>query len=237
MNINKGFDGFKLNIKYQTSQKRIGILGASGSGKSLTLKMIAGVENPSNGYIAYNDRVFYDNRGRQKKICMRPQDRKVGYLFQNYALFPTMTVVQNIEAGIVDNKDGKAATVNRLIEEFRLEGLQKLYPNQLSGGQQQRVALARMLAAKPQMILLDEPLSALDSFLKDELKVELQRIFDEFEGTVIWVSHERDEIREFCEETVLIDKGGVIQYGKTSEVFEKPINDIASRLVGKKGEK
>ena len=144
------------------------ILGASGCGKSMTLKCIAGIERPDEGRIVLNDRVLFDSK---KKINLPPQKRKVGYMFQDYALFPNMNVIQNIQAGMGRKPDQKK--VQEYITGFHLTGFEKHMPDQLSGGQKQRVAMARMLAAEPELLLLDEPFAALDSYLKWKMEQQM----------------------------------------------------------------
>ena len=182
LDIQKNFKGFSLDVRLKGQDGPIGILGASGSGKSLTLKSIAGIEHPDQGHIQIGDHVLYDSDSR---ICLKPQKRNVGYMFQNYALFPTMTVEQNVGAGLAGNKKKKQEQVQKMIRHFRLEGLEKRLPRELSGGQQQRVALARIMAYEPSVILLDEPFSALDVFLKDRLQQEMMELLSDYDGTVI----------------------------------------------------
>lgn len=227
--IQKRAGDFKLDIHFSSKARRIGILGASGSGKSMTLKCIAGIEPPDAGTIRISGRVFYDSATKQN---VKPQKRKVGYLFQNYALFPAMTVAQNIVAGCKGKKVEKKKRGLEMLERFHLSGLADRLPNELSGGQQQRVALARMMAYQPEVILLDEPFSALDVFLKDQLQREMQEILSDYSGTVILVSHNRDEIYRFCEELVVIDQGMTVIHGKTKDIFEMPVYYEAARLTG-----
>ena len=152
----------------------------------MTLKCIAGIEKPDRGTITLDGRVLFDS---EKHINLTPQQRRVGYPFQQYALFPNMTAAKNILRGIrTGSRTEKKETLAALLRTFRLEGLEKKLPAQLSGGQQQRVALARILASEPQAILLDEPFSALDSYLKWEL--ELGELLGAFDGPILWVSHE-----------------------------------------------
>ena len=186
VDIRKKLGDFSLAISFETDAGRIGILGPSGCGKSMTLKSIAGIERPDAGHISIDGRVLFDSR---QKINLKPQKRRVGYMFQNYALFPTMTVTQNIAAG----QGISAERVREMIERFRLQGLEKHYPSELSGGQQQRVALARIMAYRPDLILLDEPFSALDSHLRFRLQNETGRILREFGRTALLVSHDRED--------------------------------------------
>ena len=225
--IKKKLGSFELDVELHSDCKRIGILGASGCGKSMTLKCIAGIETPDQGKIIVDGQTFFD-RG----VNVKPQKRKIGYLFQNYALFPTMTVSENIAAGLKGKREQNRQVVVRMIKKFRLEGLEDRLPGELSGGQQQRVALARIMAYEPEMILLDEPFSALDAFLKDQLQQELLELLADYSGTVILVSHSRDEIYRFCEELVIMDAGTAVCYGKTKEIFKDPKWKEAARLTG-----
>lgn len=229
VDIQKQFGDFRLDIRFKSSARRIGILGASGSGKSMTLKSIAGIEQPDRGTIEADGRIFYD---RERKISLKPQERNVGYLFQNYALFPTMTVEKNIAAGLKGSRKEKEARVREMIRKFRLEGLERYLPGQLSGGQQQRTALARIMACGPGMILLDEPFSALDMYMKDQLQRELSEMLEDYPGTVILVSHNRDEVYRFSEELLVIDQGSVVAAGETKALFRNPVSQEAARLTG-----
>lgn len=227
--IEKNFSGFTLNVDFEMDGGCLGILGASGCGKSMTLKCIAGIEKPDKGRIVLNDRVLFDS---EKRINLPVQERNVGFLFQNYALFPTMTVEQNLTVALKGKKDEYMPRVREQLKRFQLEGLEKRYPSQLSGGQQQRVALARMLLQKPEIIMLDEPFSALDGFLKDTLQLELQELLKEYNKDVLLVSHSRDEIFKFCDEMVLLGDGDKILQGKTEEVFKNPRKMEVARLTG-----
>lgn len=222
----KKLGAFELDVELSSDCKRIGILGASGCGKSMTLKCIAGIETPDQGRIIVDGQTLFD-RG----VNIKPQKRRIGYLFQNYALFPTMTVGANIAAGLKGTKDEKRQIVDRMIRQFRLEGLEDRLPGELSGGQQ-RVALARIMAYEPEIILLDEPFSALDAFLKDQLQQELKQLLEGYDGTVILVSHSRDEIYRFSKELVVMDAGRTVCHGKTKEIFADPQWKEAARLTG-----
>ena len=192
--IKKKLDSFLLDMEFQSESRRIGILGASGCGKSMTLKCIAGIETPDEGHIEVEGRTLFD---RENRTDLKPQKRNVGYLFQNYALFPTMTVEKNIAAGLKGTRREKEARVREMMIKFQLQGLGKRLPGQLSGGQQQRVALARIMAYEPDVILLDEPFSALDMHLRDRLQQELMEMLADYKGSVVMVSHNRDELYLF----------------------------------------
>ncbi|MDO5390541.1 MAG: ATP-binding cassette domain-containing protein [Eubacteriales bacterium] len=229
VNIRKKFAGFCLSTEFTTDGGCLGILGASGCGKSMTLKCIAGIEKPTEGRIVLNGQVLFDS---EKKIDVPVQQRRVGYLFQNYALFPTMTVEENLSIAMHGRKEEKRGKIESYIKKFQLTGLEKRYPSQLSGGQQQRVALARMLLCEPQILMLDEPFSALDGFLKDTLQMEMLELIREFSGDVLMVTHSRDEVFKFCDHMVLLSEGNCILKGKTAEIFASPGYMEAARLTG-----
>ena len=227
--IHKRIGEFDLNVMIESSADRVGILGESGSGKSMTLRCIAGIEPVDSGHIEVNGRVLYDSAG---KINMKPQKRNVGYMFQNYALFPTMSVIKNVMAGLgrptEENRDKAADMLRR----FRMEGFEDRLPGELSGGQQQRVALARIMVTEPDLILLDEPFSALDSYLRDRMQVEMLEMLEEFAGQVVMVSHSRDELYRFSKELFVLSQGSIIRQGETRSVFREPKSAIAARLTG-----
>ena len=151
VDIKKKLKGFSLNVSFETNGDYLGILGASGSGKSMTLKCIAGIETPDEGIIVLNGKVLFDSKN---KINLKPQERNVGYLFQNYALFPNMTVEENIGIGLITSKSEKKKKVKEMINLFHLQGLEKKYPNQLSGGQQKRVDLSRCIIYKQDILII-----------------------------------------------------------------------------------
>lgn len=229
IDVHKKLGNFTLNIRFASEAKRIGILGASGCGKSMTLKSIAGIVSPDAGTIRIGEQIVFDSG---KKINVKPQNRRAGYLFQNYALFPNMTVEQNIAAGLSGSREEKRKRVREMVGKFQLDGLERRLPGELSGGQQQRTALARIMAYKPEIILLDEPFSALDIYLKDNLQREMENMLKDYEGTVILVSHDRDEVYRFCEETVILDHGNVLVSDKTKELFQNPRLKEAAKLTG-----
>lgn len=232
--IKKKFQGFLLDVNFEINgecSEYLGLLGSSGSGKSITLKCIAGLETPDEGYIELNGRVLFDS---VKNINIKPQERNIGYLFQNYALFPNMTVEKNIGVGIKLPKEEKKSRICELIKTFHLEGLEKKYPFQLSGGQQQRVALARILAYEPDVLLLDEPFSALDAYLKEQLQREVLDFLEIYSGMVIMVTHSIDEAYKFCKNISVIHEGNVILIGKTKEIFEEPKLLKVAELAGLK---
>ena len=230
INIGNEFSSFKLHSHFSISKGILGLLGASGSGKSMTLKCIAGLINPTKGYIKLNDKVLFDS---DKKINLPPQERKVGLLFQNYALFLHMTVFQNIEIGIMNiGNEQRKNLVRQYIEKFKLQGLEKHYPKQLSGGQQQRVALARTLITNPDILLLDEPFSALDVNLKTMIERDLISILKDYSGTVLYVTHDISEAYRICDEIIVYDNGTALNKKKKDELFNHPQSITEAKISG-----
>ena len=229
LDFEKKLEDFHLHVHHEGDASRIGILGASGCGKSMTLRSIAGIETPDRGLIRLGGRDLFDS---SQKINLRPQERRVGYLFQNYALFPSMTVEQNIMAGVRGSKEERQKRAQEMVRAFQLEGLEKRRPAELSGGQQQRVALARIMAYHPEALLLDEPFSAMDYFLKEKLRLEMKQVLQEFEGLSILVTHDRDEAYQLCDHLLLMHEGSFIAGGPTKEIFDHPKTVEAARLTG-----
>ena len=235
VDIHKKFKGFELNNAFTAGQETLGLLGASGCGKSLTMRSIAGIERPDSGKIVVNGTVFFDRAlGKKPKVDLTPQQRKTALLFQNYMLFPNLTVAQNVAAGIgkdVSPADRDAIVVAEL-KRFGLEGFDKRYPAQLSGGQQQRVALARMLAARPGILMLDEPFSALDAHLKSVLEQNLVSLFDAFDGTILYVSHDIDEALRFCDRIAVVEAGHIMEIGTGDDLVNNPQSQAGIKLSG-----
>lgn len=230
--IKKKLGDFTLETQFEAAEGVTGILGASGCGKSMTLRCIAGIVRPDEGHIELDGRVLFDSRER---INLRPQDRHVGLLFQNYALFPNMTVQQNLMTGLMaEKKDKKTAEemIQRMLERFELSGLEKHKPAQLSGGQQQRVALARIFLSSPKMLMLDEPFSALDGYLRWNLEQELLETLQDFEGPTLFVSHSRDEVYRVCDRVCVMDHGNSSPVIPVKQLFEAPESRAAALLSG-----
>lgn len=235
--IKKQLGNFILDVSFETGDGIFALLGASGCGKSMTLKCIAGIETPDSGRIVLNDRVLFDS---DQKINLSPQERKVGYLFQEYALFPNMTVEENILAGFDHGKALKKRSdkgtygekVIRYMEQFQLTGLKKHYPHQLSGGQKQRVAMARLLAAEPDAILLDEPFSALDSHLRWEVENLMSAHLSEAAVPTVFVSHNRDEVYRICNMVGCMNQGNLEVVDSVKGFFHNPQTKTAAILSG-----
>ena len=197
--IKKKLGTFHLDAAFETEEGVFAILGASGCGKSMTLKCIAGIETPDEGKIVLDGKILFDS---QKHINLPPQKRKFGYMFQDYALFPNMMVQQNIMAGMGKKPD--KAVVVEYINRFQLSGVENLYPSQLFGGQKQRVAMARMLAAKPDVILLDEPFSALDYQTRLAVSADIYRIIRQEGKTALLVTHDISEAISLSDRVVVL---------------------------------
>ena len=228
--IQKSLGDFCLDLAFTAGPGCLAILGASGCGKSMTLRAIAGIVTPDRGRIALNGRALFDSGAR---VDLPPRARRVGYLFQGCALFPNMTVAENIAAGLRGRERGqRAETVARLVARLRLEGLEGRCPARLSGGQRQRVALARCLACGPEAMLLDEPFSALDTCLREELLPQLRELLKEYDGASVLVTHSREEAFLLGQRLMVLDNGRVSAYGETREIFRSPGTVQAARLTG-----
>ena len=227
MAIKKRYPGFTLDVELEAGEERVALLGASGCGKSLTLRCIAGVETPDEGHIVVNGVTFFDSRSG---VNLSPQERKTALLFQNYQLFPHMTALQNVCAGMPrPARDDRAM---RFLEIFGVSTLADRHPSQLSGGQQQRVALARMLAARPGILMFDEPFSALDSYLKSALEQNLLDVFSVVNRTVLYVSHDIDEACRLCDRICVMHDGHVEEGGTAEELMARPRTLAGVRLTG-----
>ncbi|WP_100333960.1 sulfate/molybdate ABC transporter ATP-binding protein [Bacillus alkalisoli] len=231
LTISKKLNTFQLNASFQVSSGITGIIGPSGCGKSVTLQSIAGLISPDKGEIIINEKPVFQSANRLNE---KPKDRKIGYVFQNYALFPHLTVEKNIEYGLKGiNSIEKKKKVADIMEKVQLGGYENHYPSQLSGGQQQRVALARTLVTEPELLLLDEPFSALDSQVKHTLEQELLYLIkSNFSGTVLLVTHDMEEAYRLCDNIILMDNGSIIQVGKKDEVFKKPRTVESAKIIG-----
>jgi molybdate transport system ATP-binding protein len=198
------------------------LYGKSGAGKTTTLRILAGLTAPDSGYIQVGDNVWLDS---QKGINLPPQARPIGFVFQDYALFPNMTVRKNLEYALTSRKERDI--VDELLEVVDLKNLANRKPDTLSGGQRQRVALARALVRRPRILLLDEPLSALDMEMRLKLQDEILNIHRRFNITTILVSHNFSEIFKLSNRVLIIEQGKIIHSGPPAEVF------IAKKLSGK----
>ena len=231
VDIKKRLGDFSLDVKFETDGGTLGLLGPSGCGKSYTLKCIAGIEKPDSGRIILDGVTLFDS---EEKINLPPQKRRVGYLFQNYALFPNMTVKQNIMCGLKNEKDRgeKERRYREMLHTLQLDGLENHKPHQLSGGQAQRVALARIMVNQPKLLMLDEPFSALDTHLRDRLQIELRDLLKSFGKEVILVTHSRDEAYHMCDKIAVMSEGLIAARKPTKELFANPGSIAAAGITG-----
>ena len=231
VDIQKKFPSYSLKVSFDLKEKTLGILGCSGSGKSMTLRCIAGIETLTSGTIVLNNQILFDSR---KGINLPIRDRHVGFLFQNYALFPHLTISQNIAFSLT-KKYTRSQVKQKVSEQLHSIELQEFgdrYPHQLSGGQQQRVALARALVSQPDLLLLDEPFSALDTHLRSQMERELISMLSKYSGTTLFVTHNIEEAYRICTNLLILDHGQVMRYGEKVDVLENPANLQTARLTG-----
>lgn len=219
----KAVDGVDLDIH---AGEFLTLLGPSGSGKTTVLRMIAGFETPDSGSITLNNvDITY----------LPPYERDVNTVFQDYALFPHMDVISNIEYGLrvkgVEKKERREKAL-RALDQVRLSGYENRKPNQLSGGQRQRVALARALVNRPSVLLLDEPLGALDLKLRQQMQIELKELQREVGITFIFVTHDQEEALTMSDRIAVFDRGRIQQLDKPSAIYERPTNEFVAGFVG-----
>ena len=209
------------------------LVGPSGCGKTTILRCLAGLDAPATGRVAFGDELWFD---ALSGINRPPQQRGIGYLFQEYALFPHLTVFENIAFGFASRRGTSRSSVvtrvRELLDILQLGGLEARYPHQLSGGQQQRVALARTVAPRPRLLLLDEPLSALDTPTRAELRGELRRVLTDWGIPTVIVTHDAAEVMAFADHVVVLCDGRVRQQGPIAEVFQKPADAEVARIIG-----
>jgi molybdate transport system ATP-binding protein len=230
VNIKRSLPGFNLVVNFSLNQEILAILGPSGSGKTMTLQCIAGLLKPDEGFIKLNNKVLLDTKN---KVSLKPRERGVGFVFQNYALFPHFTVEDNIAYGMSQlSKDHVNTRVAELLGKMHLAGLGHRFPRQLSAGQQQRVALARAIAPEPELLLLDEPFSALDSQVKERLELELLNLQNFYKGNILFVTHNLAEGYKLASRIAVYESGRVVQCDVKSKVIESPANRTVARLTG-----
>jgi molybdate transport system ATP-binding protein len=221
---------FSMQCSFDTGSEFSVMFGCSGSGKTTAIRCIAGLENPDAGTIKINDTLYFDSR---KKVNLPPQKRRIGYMFQENALFPHMNVRQNIDFGLkgLSSMD-KAARLDEMLGLVGIEELEFAYPDELSGGQKQKVALARALAPNPDVLLLDEPFSSLDTVVRLKLRKELQTIQKKLGIPVIFITHDPVEAFTMADRMVVFDNGKVQQMGSPEDVFYHPKTRYVAELVG-----
>ena len=229
-NVTKRFGTFVAvdDISFSIAKGEIvSLLGPSGCGKTTTLRMISGFEDPEEGEVLISGA---NMKGK------RPYERNVGLLFQDYALFPHMTVSQNVAYGLKHRSfdpNGIPGRIAEMLELVKLTGFEDRRPGQLSGGQQQRVALARALAISPEVVLLDEPLSALDAKLRQELRLELKDILDAVDATTIVVTHDQEEAMSLGDSVIVMNQGRIMQKGLPTEIYADPKTKFVAEFIGR----
>ena len=230
VSIQKRLEGFTLDVELCVGAGITVLFGPSGAGKSMTLACIAGLVTPDAGRIVINGSVVFDDRAR---INLPPQRRRVGYVMQDYLLFPHLTVAQNIAYGLVGRpRREKQAAVQEMVALMDLGGLEGRRPHELSGGQQQRVALARALVTRPQVLLLDEPFSALDGPIRARLRRDLLRIQRDFDLPVLFVTHDLAEAYLLADRIAVVEKGRILQVGTPEEVVYRPRDRRVAEVTG-----
>lgn len=230
VDIVKKLPGFQLEIKFDCEHGIVGILGASGSGKSMLLNCIAGLVKPDEGNITLNGIPFFDS---EKRINLPPRERKTGFLFQNYAMFPHLTIAENVTFGLGHlSKEDQKSRATELLNRFHLRDLGTRYPSQISGGQQQRVALARAMAVEPRILLLDEPFSALDDYLRMHMIKEMLASLKEFEGNTLFVTHNIEEAYHLCEKIIVLHNGSIETFSDKEDLFRHPLSLETAKITG-----
>jgi len=228
----KQLASYNLSVEFSCGAETLAVLGPSGAGKSMTLRCIAGLERPDRGRIALDGRALFDST---KGINLPSRERRVGLLFQNYALFPHLTAAGNIIFGLDHLPGAKRITrVQEKIAQAHLEGLENRLPRQLSGGEQQRVALARALAIEPEALLLDEPLSTLDTHLRSQIERQLIDTLARFQRPALYVTHNMEEAYRIAANLVVLMKGRVAANGPKEEIFRRPPSLEVALLTGLK---
>jgi molybdate transport system permease protein len=228
--IAKKLPDFTLDVAFTVDRTPLGILGPSGAGKTMLLRCIAGVIRPDRGRIALDGRVFFDS---ELGIQVPARERRLGLLFQHFALFPHRTVAENIGFGLRHLPPAsRDKSVAALVKRARVSGLEQRYPRELSGGEQQRVALARALAIEPKALLLDEPLSALDTHLRSQVEALLQETFTSLHSPALVVTHNIEEAYRLGEQLLVLSRGRVVAFGPKEEIFRHPPSLEVARLTG-----
>lgn len=229
VNLQKKWHAFQLDVAFKIPPGEVTVLfGPSGAGKSSILRLVSGLSTADNGSIQNGNDVWFD---KQNNINLPPQYRSVGFVFQDYALFPHLTVEKNVLYGAKKRHEGD--TVKDLLALVGLSGYERYYPSQLSGGQKQRVALIRALAREPDILLMDEPLSAVDWQTRRQLQDDLKRILRQLKVTTLYVTHDIPETYKMADNVVVIHSGSVIKQGTPEEVFLGKRLSTRVQLAGK----
>jgi molybdate transport system permease protein len=230
VDVVKSLESFCLDLNFQTKNRIVGLLGESGAGKSMTFRMIAGIETPDSGHIQLSGRILYDSA---RKVNLPAAQRKVGVVFQDYALFPHYTAAENVEFALHEfpaaERRGRAL---QLLELLQVQDLSERFPRELSGGQRQRIAIARCLATNPDALLFDEPFSALDPHLRRSTEELLRGTLRSYSGAILFVTHDMEEAFRFCEDLIVVRQGKIISHTEKHALFEDPQTVHVARLTG-----
>lgn len=230
VDIRKAFDDFVLRVQWESTAPVVALVGPSGSGKTLTLQCLAGLIRPDAGRIVVGERTLFDG---STGVDLPSRRRRLGYVFQGYALFPHLTAEENVAFGLRGQPRAAAAARTRhVLEWLGLESFRTKRPRELSGGQQQRVALGRALAVDPDLLLLDEPLSALDAALRRQLRDDLARIVREWGKPTVIVTHDLSEAYQLSDHVVVYDGGEVVQSALKADLFWQPASERVARVIG-----
>lgn len=225
--------GFCLNCEFTAPVSGFSLsvlFGPSGSGKTTILRVLAGLDRPDQGFVHFRGEKWFDS---QDHIYRSPQSRGIGIVFQDYALFPHLSVERNVAFGLSDvSRSERSIRVSEILGLLRLDQLKSRLPHKLSGGEQQRVALARTLVRRPRLLLLDEPLSALDQPTREAIRHELRGLLQSFNVPVILVTHDRLETIALAERVIVVSEGRVQQIGDVHQVFNHPANESVAQIVG-----
>ena len=230
LQIAKRLPEFELDVSLTAGGEPVAILGPSGAGKSMLLRCIAGIERPDRGRISLDERALFDS---ERHVQVPARARRIGMLFQSDSLFPHRTVAENIGFGLADlTADERTKRIATWMQRTHIQGLEHRHPRELSGGEQQRAALARALATEPRALLLDEPLTALDTHLRSQVEAQLQETFAEFRRPVLLVTHNIEEAYRLGEKMMLLARGHVVAFGPKEEIFRHPPTRMAAQLTG-----
>jgi ABC-type sulfate/molybdate transport systems ATPase subunit len=228
--IEKRLESFTLSLGFSSDAEPLAVLGPSGAGKSMTLRCIAGLARPDRGSITLNRRTLFDSAS---STSLPSRARRIGLLFQHYALFPHMTVAENIAFGLASLPETeRRSRVQKQIAQTHLAGLESRFPRELSGGEQQRVALARALAIEPEALLLDEPLSALDTHLRSQIERQLIETLAQFRRPALLVTHNMEEAYRMATNLLVLSKGRAVAFGPKEEIFRHPPSKEVALLTG-----
>lgn len=228
--LQKNLRDFQLDLKLELENQTLSLIGHSGCGKTTTLQLLAGLQKPDQGQMILNNRTLIDT---DSNVFVPAENRRIGYVFQDYALFPHLSVRENILYGIGHlGRSEQETRLEEVLSLLQLEAFEEVFPSQLSGGQQQRVAIARALVTQPELLLLDEPLSALDVSTRGHVRTELKQLLNSLSIPCIVVTHDFEDARVLGDEMAVIDKGKLIQKGTPEQLAKTPSSSFVAQFIG-----